>query len=110
MKRIAELLKQEYCLNVDISDDTHIYADNDFIKCVVVSPHEGTHYKWFIRFSTVAAFDRWNNSSAVQGYFGTEEKLIKHLKENQIGIYMQLIKYLSHQYDDVVSELELNYK
>ena len=99
MKQIKDLLKQKYELRIEATKE-NIYAVNDTVICLVVAPHSGTNNRWMVRFSTVAAFDRWANSCAIEEFFDTKETVIQYLMEKQIDIYKQLLIYLSLEYDE----------
>lgn len=53
------------------------------------------------RASTISAFDRWANSTAVEEFFETDIELCNYLSEHKLDIYMQLIEYLSREYDEL---------
>lgn len=101
MKDIERYLNEIYDLKTDSIDEGNLYASNNVITCVVVSPHGGTHDKWMIRFSTVSAFDRWANSCAVEQLFKDKDGLLEYLDESSSDIYIQLLEYLSSEYDEL---------
>lgn len=68
---------------------------------VIVPPHSGTKYRWLVRFSTVAAFDRWANSRAIEEFFEAKEDVEKYLRENKVNIYTELLEYLSCEYKEL---------
>ena len=79
--------------------DGHLEAKTDTVIFLVVSPHSGTHNNWMLRASTIAAFDRWANSRAIELYFESDVTLCEYLSRNQLDIYKKLLKYLSEEYN-----------
>lgn len=99
MFKIEELLQ-----NKDYEVDSfsgNIYANNGIVKYLVVRPHEGNGYKYLLRVSTCAAFDRWANSIPIEEFFDTEEDLVNYILNNQLEIYKILLEYLSDEYYDL---------
>lgn len=85
-------------------DEDRVYridASTDTIICLVIAPHEGTNYKYMLRLSTRAAFDRWANSTPIEKFFDTEKEVVDYLKNNQLEIYKQLLVYLSEEYSEL---------
>ena len=70
------------------------------IRYLFVAPNEGTNYMWMVRISTIAAFDRWANSVAIERFFNSEEEVISYLNNNQLEIYKVLLSYLSEEYEE----------
>lgn len=101
MENVKKILLEKYNLNAYCSESGDIYAGNKFINCGITSPCQGTNYKYFIRFSTVSAFDRWVNSTAVEEFFSTKEELVEFLTKNELDIYKQLLEYLSEEYNNL---------
>lgn len=101
MNKIAKVLKGIYGLSIESLDEATVYAENDMIIALVVAPHSGTKYKWLLRFSTAAAFDRWANSTAIEEFYETEDEVIKYLEDNVMQVYQQLLNYLSNEYDEM---------
>lgn len=99
MEKIKRILREEYGL-IDMFEDGDgvIYAQSDLITCQVVMPHSGTDNKWMIRFSTVAGFDRWANSCAIEIFFEYKDELLEYLERDRVGIYEDLLRYLSDEY------------
>ena len=87
-------------------DGDYLEARTDIILYVVVSPHSGTDNKWMLRVSTISAFDRWANSTAIEKFFETDIELCNYLCEHQLDIYKDLIKYLSGEYEELYAEYE----
>lgn len=106
MENIKNILVEKYNLNTYCNEFGNIYADNKLINCVVSSPHEGNDYRYLIRFSTVSAFDRWANSTAIEEFFSTKEEVINYLRENELNIYKQLLEYLSEEYAELEKSWE----
>ena len=100
MDKLKKILKQVFGVELDTDNET-IHFHNNIITGLICSPHNGSDHKWIVRFSTVAAFDRWANSLAIQECFDTEEDVVKYLKENEVSIYKQLLEYISEEYDDL---------
>lgn len=82
-------------------DDGRLEAKTDTIKYLIVKPHEGNGNRWLLRISTIAAFDRWANSRAIEKFFDTETELCEYLTDHQLEIYRDLIRYLSDEYDEL---------
>lgn len=100
MTQIKNVLINEYGFTID-DEHENLYARNKLMLAVVVPPHEGTDFKWMLRFSTVAAFDRWANSRAIEEFFESKEGVEKYLRENKIHIYTELLEYLSREYEEL---------
>lgn len=71
---------------------------------LIVEPHNGTKDRWMLRVTTRSAFDRWANSTAVEGFFETDIDLCDYLQRCQLRIYKGLLSYLSKEYDELVGE------
>lgn len=101
---LKNVLVEQYGLNITDEYDKYgtyqIYAENKLITTFISSPFDKI-LKWQVRFSTVAAFDRWSNSSGVWEEFDTEAEAIDYLKEMRFDIYENLLKYLSNEYRDL---------
>ena len=104
MLRIEELFQSRNFKINDFSES--IYATNGIVKYFVVRPHEGNRYKYLLRISTCAAFDRWANSIPIEEFFDTEEDLINYILNNQLEIYKTLLEYLSEEYYDLQNTYE----
>lgn len=109
---LKNTLVEQYGLNITSEYDDHktyqIEAENKLIVAFISSPFDKI-LKWQVRFSTVATFDRWSNSSAVWKEFDTEAEVINYLKEMMFEIYENLLKYLSKEYksiSDLLDKLE----
>ena len=101
---LKKVLVKQYGLNITSEYDDHetyqIEAENKLIITFISSPFDKI-LKWQVRFSTVAAFDRWSSSSAVWKEFDTEADVINYLKEEMFEIYIKLLKYLSDEYREL---------
>lgn len=101
MKNVRCWFENDY-ENYDIREyDGHLEAMTDIAYYMIVEPHSGTDYKWMLRVTTRSAFDRWVNSTAIQEFFDSSIELCNYLYEHQLGIYKDLLKYLSLEYDEV---------
>ena len=80
--------------------DGNLEAKTNTVRYLIVSPHSGTDNKWMLRVTTISAFDRWANSTAVEEFFETEIELCLHLYDNQLDIYKNLLEYLSLEYEE----------
>lgn len=76
-------------------------ARNARVYFMIVSPHKGNKHRWMLRVSTVSAFDRWANSTAIEEFFETDIELCDYLSEHKLDIYRQLLDYLSNEYDEL---------
>lgn len=88
--------------------DGHLEAKTDTAIFLVVSPHSGTNDNWMLRASTIAAFDRWANSRAIELYFESDTELCAYLTWNMLRIYKTLLSYLSKEYDEMEKLYEEN--
>lgn len=109
---LKNVLTEQYGMEVteenDRLEEYQVYAENKLIKTFITSPFDEIP-KWQVRFSTVAAFDRWSNSCGVRESFDTEAEAINYLKEMKFEIYEDLLKYLSNEYRelwDLLDEME----
>jgi hypothetical protein len=75
-------------------------AKTKIVVYLVVAPHSGTDNRWMLRVSTLSAFDRWANSTAVEEFFETDIEVCNYLDEHQLDIYKTLLAYLSKEYDE----------
>lgn len=87
------------CWNVSLSYGT-LVARTNIVIFEIVEPHDGTDEKWLFRATTVSAFDRWANSTAVEMYFQTELEVANYLYAHQLDIYKSLLEYLSDEYNN----------
>lgn len=104
METIKRCLEQEFGLRVEDNIES-LHATDNIILALVVSPHDGNKHKWLIRFSTVAAFDRWANSCAIEIEFETEEGAVVYLNKNKMWVYKKLLKYLSREYRELEEDV-----
>ena len=81
--------------------EDHLEARTDTDIFMVVELHSRTKNRWMLRVSTKSAFDRWANSTAIEEFFDSEIELCNYLYEHQLDIYMDLVRYLSSEYDDI---------
>ena len=104
MKNIKRWFEEDY-ENYDIHEyDGNLEAKTKFARFLIVSPHNGTNNKWLLRVSTVSAFDRWTNSTAIEEFFENEIEVCNYLYEHQLDIYKELLEYLSLEYEDATEE------
>ena len=102
MENIRRWFKNDY-ENYDITEYSgHLEAKTEKVIFLVVSPHSGTKNRWLLRASTVSAFDRWANSTAVEIFFETDIELCNYLYEHQLDIYKDLLEYLSRECDEII--------
>lgn len=100
VKNVKRWFENDY-ENYDIYEyDGHLEAKTDIAYFMIVEPHSGTDNRWMLRVTTVSAFDRWANSTAIQEFFDTDIELCNYLYEYQLDIYKDLLKYLSLEYDE----------
>lgn len=101
MENIRRWFENDY-RNYDIYEyDGHLEATTNTVHYMIVSPHSGTDNRWMLRVTTVSAFDRWANSTAVQEFFDTDIELCNYLYEHKLEIYENLLEYLSKEYDEL---------
>ena len=86
--------------------DGHLEAVTDIAHFMIVSPHSGTENRWMLRVSTVSAFDRWANSTAIEEFFDSSIELCLYLYDHQLEIYKDLLGYISREYDELKEEFE----
>ena len=80
-------------------------AESETAIFLIVKPHSGTNNKWMLRVSTVSAFDRWVNSTAVQEFFDTDVELCNYLQSHRLEIYQALLAYLSKEYKELEEKM-----
>ena len=80
--------------------DGNLEAKTGTVRYLIVSPHSGTNDKWMLRVTTISAFDRWANSTAIEEFFDTEVELCLYLYDHQLDIYKNLLEYLSLEYEE----------
>ena len=95
--RIKRVLRVKYRLNVDASKESYLYAADDMINLMVVSPHEGTHNKWMLRIGPMATFDRWSNSTSIERFFDYPEHVAVYLEEHADYVYKKVLENLSRE-------------
>ena len=78
-----------------------LQAKTDTVLFLVVEPHSGTNGRWMLRVAALASSDRWANSTAVEEFFDTETDLCNYLENNQFGIYKNVLKRLSEEYEEM---------
>lgn len=101
MDNIKRWFENDY-ENYDIIEyEGHLEARTKIAIFMIVAPHSGTDNKWLLKASTISAFDRWANSTAVEVFCDTEVELCNYLYEHQLDIYKELLEYLSAEYDEV---------
>lgn len=87
-----------------IEYEGHLEVRTETVLYLIVAPHSGTDGEWMLRITTIAAFDRWANSTVIQEFFDSETELCNYLYEHQLYIYKNLLEYLSKEYDEVIKE------
>ena len=104
MKNIKQWFENDY-ENYDITEyDGNLEAKTNIVRYLIVSPHSGTNNRWMLRVTTMSAFDRWANSTAIEEFFETEIELCLYLYDNQLDIYKNLLEYLSLDYEEATEE------
>lgn len=104
--KIKKVLKVNYRLKVDASEESHLYATNEFINLMVVSPHEGTNNKWMLRVGAMATFDRWANSTALERFFDKPEHVAMYLEEHADYVYKKVLESLTCDAQDMKENIE----
>lgn len=103
MENIRQWFENDY-ENYDIAEyDGNLEAKTNIVRYLIVSPHSGTDNRWMLRVTTMSAFDRWANSTVVEGFFETEIELCLYLYDHQLDIYKNLLEYLSSEYEEVTN-------
>lgn len=105
MEKILEILIKKYGVELCSRDYNYIHTKGDLIICLICGPQEHDYVyknnpKWLVRFSTVSAFDRWANSTAIEKFFDTMDEVIEYLTNNELDIYKELLSYLSEEYEE----------
>lgn len=100
MKHIKQWFENDY-EHYDIAEyDGNLEAKTNIARYLIVSPHSGTCNRWMLRVTTMSAFDRWANSTAIEEFFETEIELCIYLYDHQLDIYKNLLEYLSLEYEE----------
>ena len=87
MKNIKRWFENNY-RNYDSQEyKGHLEVRTNTVLFLIVEPHSGTEGKWMLRVTTLSAFDRWVNSTAVEKFFDTSFELCNYLNEHQLDIY-----------------------
>jgi hypothetical protein len=94
---IKRVLQRKYHLRVDASSESHLYATNNVINLMVVSPHEGTNNKWMLRVGPMVTFDRWANSTSIERFFDCPAHVAIYLEDRMDYIYQCLFESLSRE-------------
>lgn len=84
-----------------IEYDGHLEVRTNTVIFLIVEANTCASDKWLLRVSTMSAFDRWANSTAIERFFDTDVELCKYLTEHQLDIYKELLRYLSSEYDEI---------
>lgn len=101
MVKVKEWFENDY-ENYNITEyEDHLEAKTDTVFYMIVSPHSGTNNRWMLRVTTIRAFDRWSNSTAIEEFFDTDVELCNYLYDHQLDIYKNLLEYLSLEYDEL---------
>lgn len=102
MKNVKQWFENDY-ENYEIAEyDGNLEAKTGIVRYLIVSPHSGTDNKWMLRVTTISAFDRWANSTAIEMFFETDIELCLYLCNHQLKIYKDLLEYLSSEYDEII--------
>lgn len=125
MKGFEKILNERYGLELESVDKGSIFASNEYISCVVISPYGATHdrkvkrwfkdvpEKWTVKFTTSVTLDNWAFvQHVVEQSVDTKERLFHFLEQHQSEIYLQLLKNLSSEYHNIeewAEELKDNY-
>lgn len=107
---LLEKIMNEYYTMESERVDSNLYSKNHLMHSVIVPPHEGTNNRWMIRFSTISAFDRWANSCPIEKFFKDVSDLQFYLMKSAEHIYLELLEYLSGEYDELeaMHDLQMN--
>lgn len=106
MENVRRWFENDY-ENYDIAEyDGNLEAKTNIVRYLIVSPHSGTNNSWMLRVTTVSAFDRWANSTAIEKFFDSSIELCLYLYDHQLEIYKELLGYLSVEYDELREEFE----
>ena len=105
MKKIKEFFEHSGEI-FDIDENEYrMDAESETAIFLIVKPHSGTNNKWMLRVSTVSAFDRWANSTAVQEFFDTDAELCNYLRSHRLEICKELLEYLSKEYKELEAQM-----
>ena len=100
MENVKQWFENDY-ENYDIIEyDGHLEARTKTVLYMIVTPHSGTNNKWMLRVTTISAFDRWANSTAIEEFFDTDIELCIYLYEHQLDIHKNLLECLSVGYEE----------
>ena len=100
MENIKRWFENDY-ENYDVREyEGHLEARTKIVLYLIVEPHSGTNNRWMLRVTTISAFDRWDNSTAIEEFFDTEIELCNYLYDHQLDIYKNLLEYLSLEYEE----------
>lgn len=86
--------------------NARLFGSSDYIRVLVVAPHEGNDHKWLLRMSPAVSFDRWANSTSVEERFKSSEDLKSYLIVCKYKLYQQLFETLSGEYEELRNEKE----
>ena len=101
MENIKRWFENDY-ENYDFEEyEGHLEARTKTVLFMIVAPHSGTDNRWMLRATTISAFDRWANSTAVEEFFDTDIELCNYLYDHQLDIYKELLEYISLEYDEI---------
>lgn len=103
MTDIRKMLKTEYNLvfGTGECEKDRVCGMNKTMLILVVDGAYRNDGKWLVRISTLAGFDRWANSCAIEETFKSKEEVIQYFKEHKLEIYEELLSYLANEYDEV---------
>ena len=79
MENIKRWFENDY-ENYDFEEyEGHLEVRTKTTLFMIVKPHSGTDNKWMLRVTTISAFDRWVNSTAIEEFFDTDIELCNYL-------------------------------
>ena len=108
MKGIRNMLKTEYNLvfGTGKCEKDRVCGMNKTMLILVVDGAYRNDGKWLVRISTLAAFDRWANSCAIEETFKDKKDVILYFRNKKLEIYEALLAYLSEEYDELHEAFE----
>lgn len=94
MDKIIKYFKDNFKNIKDIYLDisNNLLVQNKCEIYLVVPPHKDNAFKWMLRIALKPTFDRWANSTVIEGFFDNENEIINYLENNQLSIYKQLLE------------------
>ena len=101
MKYIKKWFENDYEQYTIEEYEGHLEARTNIILFMVVDRKKESNDRWMLRVTTISAFDRWANSTAIEKFFETDIELCNYLYAHQLDIYKELLEYLSKEYDEL---------